>query len=405
MKTQTLPDPLRSEPGRQAHWHATDLHGISRLAIDGVLGTTALVEQMHYAIGRVSGPTLPSANGRTRGITGLVYRSIHGVTGLVGGSLNLAFGQILPRLRLPHSTPQRDRLLAVLNGVLGDHLEATDNPLALRMALCHAGRPLPTNPAELAAKLPQPRRKIAIFLHGLCMSDHHWSPVDREDDQADLPRLVEETAGYLPLHLNYNSGRPIARNGKQLSDLLEDLTRNWPSPIDDLVLIGHSMGGLIARSACHYGELAGHTWMERSSRLIALGSPHHGAPLERIGHKVDQALALTPFSAPFTRLGGIRSAGITDLRHGQLIEPAHSLRQPRHLRLYTVAATLADDTEAWKSRTLGDGLVPVESALGRQLGPHLPLPHRQKVVKQSGHLALLGHPEVADQVLDWLAED
>ena len=391
---------------RYAHVHATDLHGFSRLAIDGVLGTTSLVEQMHYAIRRVSGPSLRSADGRTRGITGLVYRSIHGVTGLVGGSLNLAFGQLVPRLPQAQSTPQRDRMLAILNGVLGDHLETTGNPLALHMALRYAGRPLSTDPAGLAAQLPEPRRKIAIFLHGLCMNDHHWAPVDAEDTPVDLPRRVEEATGYLPLHLNYNSGRPIARNGEQLAHLLEELTRNWPTPIDELALIGHSMGGLVARSAGHYAQRYGHAWSERSSRLIALGSPHHGAPLERIGHKVDQALALTPFSAPFTRLGAVRSAGITDLRHGRVVDPDQALLQPPRMRLYAVAATLADHAETWKSRTVGDGLVTVDSALGRHLDPdQQPLPHRQRVVTRSGHLQLLRHPDVADQVLDWLSDD
>lgn len=403
---------------RDAHIHAADLHGLSRLAVDGVLGTTALVEQMHYAISRVSGPTLPSKNGRTRGITGLVYRSIHGITGLVGGTTDLAFRHIVPRLAPAQSTPQRDRALAVLNGVLGDHLESSANPLALKMSLRLGRQPLLPDPARLAALLPKSRPKIAIFLHGLCMSDHHWTPnTNASDQQADLPRLLEQAAGYLPLHLVYNSGRPIARNGREFAELLEALVRTWPEPIDDLVLIGHSMGGLVARSACHYGQLAGHAWTTRVSRLITLGSPHHGAALERIGHKVDQALALTPFTAPFTRLGRIRSAGIIDLRHGRLIDSAEpppgqgaaavqrpaAVFHPAHIRLYSVAATLADHAETLGSRTLGDGLVTVGSALGRHRDPRHCLPaYQQAVVTRTGHVQLLGHPEVARQVLTWL---
>ena len=404
---------------RDAHIHAADLHGLSRLAVDGVLGTTALVEQLHYAISRVSGPTLPSKDGRTRGITGLVYRSIHGITGLVGATTDLAFRQIVPRWSTAESTPQRDRALAVLNGVLGDHLEASNNPLAVKMSLRYAGTPLLPSSDRLAAVLPQSCTRVAIFLHGLCMSDHHWTPAGDRADEANLPQLLGEAAGYLPLHLYYNSGRAISRNGLEFAQLLESLIGLWPEAVEDLVLIGHSMGGLVARSACHYGHLANHAWTRQTRRLITLGSPHHGAPLERIGHKVDQALGLTPFTAPFTRLGRIRSAGIIDLRHGRLIDgdvplpgqsarPGHQTLTPFHppqLRVYTVAATLAEHAGAFKSRTLGDGLVTVSSALGQQDDPEHCLPaHGQAIVTRTGHLQLLGHPEVARQVLSWLSE-
>ena len=402
---------------KNAHFHAADLHGLSRLAVDGVVGTTALVEELHYAIGRVSGPSLPSSNKRTRGITGLVYRSIHGVTGLVGSTTDLVFRQIVSRLPSAPSTPQRDRALAVLNGVLGDHLEATSNPLALGMELRYAGTALVNDPMHLAAQFPDACPRVAIFLHGLCMSDHHWTPADDGHERADLPRLVHETAGFLPLHVYYNSGRTIVSNGQALAEQLEALVRYWPVPIAELALIGHSMGGLVARSALHQAKQNGHSWLAQTHRLITLGSPHHGAPLERIGHKVDQALALTPFTAPFTRLGRIRSAGIVDLRHGRLIDgddpPAGQkaeldqqtppLFHPPQLRLYTVAATLAERAGALKSRTLGDGLVTISSALGQHPDPERCLPvHGQAVITRTGHLQLLNHPEVARQVLIWL---
>src|SRR6056297_1120855 len=115
-----------------APWHVSDLHGLSRLGIDGVRGVTDLVEDVHHAVLRVPGLRAVAPDGRTRGITGLVYRSINGVTGLVGGGLDLAFGQLVPRLAPPVSTPTRDQFLAVLNGVLGDHLAASGNPLSIQ---------------------------------------------------------------------------------------------------------------------------------------------------------------------------------------------------------------------------------------------------------------------------------
>ena len=390
------------------HLHLSDVQGLSRLTIDGVTGTAALVEQLHYAIARVSGPTLPARNGRMRGISGLVYRSIHGITGLVGHSIDFGFRQIVPRLPGAASTPQRDRFLAIVNGVLGDHLETEDNPLALPMQLRHRGHALASDFRLWPGELSAPRRKLLVFMHGLCMTDHDW---------AQLSSKVEQLDDVTPVQLFYNSGRSIARNGQELADLLETLVGSQPEACEELVLIGHSMGGLLARSAVHHARLAGQVWTDRLSRLITLGSPHHGAPLERIGHQIDRALALTPFSRPFTRLGRIRSAGILDLRDGRLLESRLPDEQapgngdtdallPPQIRMYAIAGTLADTARGLKSATLGDGLVTVDSALGQQLPDQQRPPHqRRKVMTQAGHLGLLSHPEVARQIIEWLQDD
>ncbi len=404
-----------------SHFHPSDLQGLSQLAVDGVLGTTALVEEMHYAIGRVSGPSLPSKDRRTRGVTGLVYRSIHGITGLVGATTDVALRQIVPRLPQPDSTPERDRAVAALNGVLGDHLEATDNPLALPMRLRYQGQTLAPEPDQLSAMLPPNDGKIAIFLHGLCMSDHHWTPDCQDSSRTDLTRAVLDEAGYLPLRLTYNTGRRIHANAREFAEQLEALLQAWSVPINDVVLVGHSMGGLVARSACRFAELAGHRWIRQTRHLITLGSPHHGAPLERIGHQVDRALALTPFSRPFTRLGGIRSAGITDLRSGNLFgddgpPPDQSsvagnsscVRQdPPNLRICTLAACLGSTPREKRSRLLGDGLVPVDSALGHHPDPLLNMvlpPADQELVCDLGHLDLPTNSAVAATILRWLRD-
>lgn len=402
-----------------SHVHPADLQGLSQLAVDGVLGTTSLVEEMHYAIGRVAGPSLPSIARRTRGITGLVYRSIHGITGLVGASSGLAFRHILPHLPQPDSTPERDRALAGLNGVLGDHLEATSNPLALPMTLRYQRQVLTPETDRLCSMLPRSDGKIAVFLHGLCMSEHHWTPEPEASGKIDLTRAVDDGAGYLPLRLSYNSGRCIRANGRELADQLEALLHAWPEPVHDIVLIGHSMGGLVAHSACQQASLAGHSWLGRTCRLVTLGSPHHGAPLERIGHHVDRALALSPFSRPFTRLGAIRSAGITDLRSGCLIEqedrqagdstsgesPYHPTQSLPDLRFFALAACLGSTPSEKRSRLLGDGLVPLDSALGRHADPrrHMALPSQNRALLcDVGHMNIPTHPETGSTVLRWL---
>jgi pimeloyl-ACP methyl ester carboxylesterase len=178
-------------------------------------------------------------------------------------------------------------------------------------------------------------------------------------------------------------------------------------PVEELVILGHSMGGLVARSACHHGHEAGHAWLKDLRKLMFLGTPHHGAPLERGGHGLDFVMDLSPYSAPFTQIGKSRSAGIRDLRHGTITgDPSACVPLPEGVRCYAVAATLAERRGVIAERLLGDGLVPLDSALGRHPDPArtLELPkQRQWIGFGMGHLELLNRPEVYAQLGKWLA--
>jgi pimeloyl-ACP methyl ester carboxylesterase len=210
-------------------------------------------------------------------------------------------------------------------------------------------------------------------------------------------------------------------NGRQLAAMLEKLVHEWPVPVEELVIVGHSMGGLVARSACHYGEAAGHAWPRRLSKLVFLGTPHHGSPLERAGNGLDSLLGLSPYTRPFTRLGRTRSHGITDLRFGIVLEddwrdrdryapmredPRTPVPLPAGVACYTAAAVRADRHEARSARLLGDGLVPLASALGEHEDSRFALDfsagHRW-VGPGLGHLDLLSSPQVFAQVGRWLA--
>src|SRR4030095_10668393 len=134
------------------------------------------------------------------------------------------------------------------------------------------------------------------------------------------PSVLARELGFTPLYLHYNSGRHISTNGREFADLMEALVGQWPVPVEELVIMGHSMGGLVTRSACYYSALAGHDWLRRLRKLVFLGTPHHGAPLERGGNWIEILLGVSPSNAPFARLEKIRSAGITDLRYGNLLD-------------------------------------------------------------------------------------
>src|SRR4051794_24031168 len=275
----------------------------------------SLVEAMHATI--AGGPAVlgqPLAT-PARLATRPVYGIMRGITQLVGGGIDLALAPLVPLLGARAPGFEHEVVLAALNGVLGDYLSGRGNPLAIAMRLRHAGEPLELAPEAMRRALPHASRKLVVLIHGLCMTDLQWTR-GGHDHGAALSRDL----GYTPIYAHYNSGRHISTNGQELAAQLEELVAAWPTELDELVIIGHSMGGLVARSACHAGERAGHRWRARLGSLITLGTPHHGAPLERGGHWVDRLLEVSRYSAPFGRLARIRSAGITDLRFGNVLD-------------------------------------------------------------------------------------
>lgn len=392
------------------HIHPSDIHGVSRLAITATARITDLVEAMHATV--TARPQLrPAATERrTRGITGLVYGSVRSVTHLVGGAIDLALAPCVALLESPATTDERDAVIAAINGVVGDHLAATRNPLAIQPVL----RLRALDSAHDAAPTPI-TGKVVVLVHGLCMNDRQWRRKGHDHGAA-----LAHDLGYTPLYAHYNSGEHISTSGRVLAGLLETTLTTWPQPIEELVIIGHSMGGLVARSACHYAAASGYTWPAWLHKLVFLGTPHHGSPLERGGNWIDLGLGALSYTAPFARLGKLRSAGITDLRHGSLLDEdwlerdrfAHNhdtrrpLPLPNDVHCYAVAAAL-DETEAgYVSNLLGDGLVPLASAHGQHAREehHLGIPAAQRWTGYGmHHLDLLDRPEVYAQLRAWLS--
>jgi pimeloyl-ACP methyl ester carboxylesterase len=393
---------------RKTRSHIDELRGATRLAIDATRGVTALVEKMHVTI--ASGPTLL---GRPLAIparlaTRAVYATIQGITRLVGGSLDVALAQLAPLIEATPAGPQREIVLAVVNGVLGDYLHETANPLAIEMEIRHAGRAIELD--GLRTAIPAATPKIVVLIHGSCMTDSQFMHAGH-DHGAALARDL----GYTPLYVRYNSGLHISTNGQALAALLEPLLAAWPVDVAELVLLGHSMGGLVARSACLTAAEHGYRWLDHVRALITIGSPHHGAPLERGGNWIDRLLEVGPYTAPFGVLGRIRSAGVTDLRYGNVLDehwqgrdrfahgrdPRSACALPASVPFYAVAGTLSAQQGP---RLRSDGLVPVDSALGVHARPELclacPEAHRS-IAFGTGHIDLLG-ASVYPILRDWL---
>lgn len=389
-----------------------DLRNGSRLIIDAVRGVTDTVENMHRTIGRVEPITGPVTRGRTQGITGLVYRSIHGVTTAVGLGLDVALGQLRPLLRNEMPSARRDALVAVLNGVLGDYLLDTGNPLAIEMQLRHDAQTLMLDRAALAARFPHAGDKVLLMLHGLCMNDRQWQRQGR-----DYGASLAAELGCTPLYLVYNTGRSIHDNGRDLCEQLQRLVDAWPVPITDLSMLAHSMGGLVSRSALHHAQAGAYTWPQVFGSLICLGTPHHGAPLERAGNWVTSVASASPYSAPLARVGALRSTGIKDLRRGSISDNDASqaghpqsgvtpfVPLPEGLRCFALAGSRQKQPGKSARNPLGDGLVSVQSALGQHRDPNrclqIPAPHRA-ICYGVNHMQLLSSDAVYETVRAWM---
>jgi hypothetical protein len=392
-----------------------DLRGAARLVVEATEGVTELVEAMHATI--AGGPAvLGSPLARpVRALTELVYGSIRGAARAAGEGLDAALARLAPHLGDGAPGPEREALLAALNGVLGDHLAATANPLAIWMRLRSGGRPLELTPAALRAAFPGAGGRLLLLVHGSCRNDRQWLRKGHDHGAA-----LSRDLGLAPIYLHYNSGLHVSENGRALAGLLERLVSVWPVPVEELTVVAHSMGGLVARSACLAGEGAGHRWRRALRAIAFLGTPHLGAPLEQGGSWADLLLGLSRYSAPFQRLARIRSAGVTDLRFGAVTEeqqgdgdgrdrfevggrPVRSPPLPEGVRCFALAGSRA---EAGPNGLVGDGLVPVDSALGRDADPalalHLPA-ERCWVGNRIGHLDLLDRPEVYEALRRFLA--
>ena len=290
---------------------------VGDLAGQALSGTGALVRDVHAAVARrafeAAGPSSATARAIHDGVSAAVYEAVRAALGALpscaGTALALRAPADAPSLA---DSPRGALALAVLNGYAGDALVAGRSELALRMTLRHRGADVdPDAPAVQDAA-----RRVAIFVHGLGETDAAWR-LRATADQPGYGELLRRELGHKPLHLRYNTGRHISDNGRVLAALLERLHDAWPTPIDEIVLVGHSMGGLVARSACHYGRVEGHRWTQAVRDVVCLGSPHLGAPVEKGINALGWALDRIPETQPLARVVNQRSAGIKDLRFGR----------------------------------------------------------------------------------------
>jgi pimeloyl-ACP methyl ester carboxylesterase len=326
---------------------------------------------------------------------------------------------------------RRDDALAVVNGLFGDALDEHDSPLATSMTIRAGPTVLPLERDGLhdvlAGGVGQVGSRICLLVHGLMSTESIWQYPD--DAATTYGSLLADSYGVTPLSLRYNTGRRISANGRELAQLLNLLVRAWPVRIREINLIGHSMGGLVIRSACYYARTVwprgrhlpiGRRWTTKVRRVVLVGVPNTGAPLEAFVNVASSTLWSLP--VPATRLVGLgldcRSAGIKDLRFGNIVDEdwleqdpgarvrtqPHRVHRLRRADYLVVAGTVTSDPEHPLARMIGDALVTSSSAVGLVDGAgqlELIPGATTRLFPKTTHLALAHDEDVYAAIDNW----
>ena len=275
-----------------------------------------------------------------------------------------------------------------------------------------------TNLRRLIASIVAAGPRSPPFSHGLMCSEDIW----RLADGSDYGSLLARDHGFTPFYVRYNSGLPIAESGVALASLLSKLVAEYPTEIEEIVPIGFSMGGLVVRSACHVASLDApqHAWLSLVRRAMYVGTPHLGAPMERVGRFVSKVLRSV--DDPYTQLAaeladlrsdGMKDLGDADLRHEDRARrlPRIGLRDPRHpvpllpqMKHYLVAGSLSMDVRL--ASLFGDTVVPVPSATDGSCVDAatfaLP-PDHVRIMRGTSHMTLSHDLAVYEHLRAWCA--
>ena len=389
-----------------------EIAALGRLGGHAFSGLVSRIEGVHRAVaGRAFAPAGPAGapvraihDSTARGVY-LAVRSAGAAAGVLGGQAVSLLG---PAGQPAGGEPGGNLALAALNAVAGDRLGPGLAPLAIRMAVRADGRDVDLTAEELSAAFGHPAPRLAVFVHGLAETENFWQRRSAESVPYG-PRLHAEF-GYTPVYIRYNTGRHVSDNGRDLARLLDSLVAAWPEQVDELLLLGHSMGGLVIRSACHHGQQESAAWVDRVRHVFYLGSPHLGAPLARAAGFAGWAFGKFAETRPFVTLVNGSSPGIKDLRHGYVLaddwadcDQDTCIRDHRRdtpllagVNHCTISATITADPGHPLATVAGDLLVQPSSAHGRRgVHQHIPFPvDSRRGLGGMHHFDLLNHPAV-----------
>jgi pimeloyl-ACP methyl ester carboxylesterase len=400
-----------------------EIRSLSEIAAGSLAQPGVTAREVHTAVSdRVFGMLGPLGAPIRVLHDGISAASYRGVTAAIRAPVSVGGRLIAGRAREGSTaiadSPAGGLALGALNGIAGDRL-ARDHPdLALDLTVRRHGHDVPLSEDGLSEAFPDATPRLAVFVHGLCGTEDTWRLGSLgENPSPSYGARLRDELGLTAVYVRYNTGLRVSDNGRRLAVALDRIAADWPVEVEEITLVGHSMGGLVARSACHYGEQAGQSWTEPLRHVFCLGTPHLGAPLERAANVAGWTLSRLPESRPFADLFfNRRSVGIKDMRYGNCVEedwcdcdPDEFLRDRCRevpflptATYYFVGATLTK-RPGGLGRLVGDLLVQYPSASGDGRRRRIPFEvDNGHHLGGAHHLRLLNHPDVYAQIRDWI---
>jgi pimeloyl-ACP methyl ester carboxylesterase len=422
---QDAAGPLARRPAPEITRHE-ELKAVGDLGAFAVELFAGRIEELHHAISKRSFDATGPMSDPIRAIHDAVAAALYGGVREAGGFASRTVASVVARFTPEHApaisdTPTGSVARSALNGLLGDMLEEENSPLAIPMAVRIAGRDVPPTPTHVMEGFPRAKKRIAVFVHGLGENESVWWWRARKAGHGPVIPMSERLAndlGFTCVQVRYNTGLRISENGSRLATLVSALKDAWPTDVEEVAFIGHSMGGLVVRAAIRQGEIGQHPWVQDVQHVICLGTPHHGSPLEKGVNLASYGLRTIPEAAPLASVLDTRSVGIKDLAFGVIAEEhwrdrdgsamladyREAIELPPHIRLHAIAATLMTDPAHAVSSAFGDLLVRLDSATGDHRHQNLGI--RREDRRHIGgltHFDLPSDPQVYRYVRDWLA--
>ncbi len=397
-----------------------EIVALGQLAGGAASGVAGQAQELHAGIAQRVFHSVGPAAAPVRVVHDRIAGGAYAAARLLSGTLIRAaadaLGSVLGNHAAPIAeTPSGRAVVGAINGLYGDRLRRDGSALQTSMAVCVRGAEVPRDRDSVAAAFAPATPRLAVFVHGLAETEGAWRRhADRHPPYGDALRAELH---YTPVYIRYNSGLHISDNGRRLAQVLDELTAGWPVPVTEIALIGHSMGGLVLRGACHYGAAGG--WRDHVRHVVMLGAPHRGAPLERVANATCHAASLLPETRALAKAIRIRSAGVKDLGYGYVVDEDWDGHDPDALlnntatvvpylptaNHYFVSATISRNANAPLGRLVGDLLVLHASAWSQAGG----IEQRRFPLEHYGHLGgahhfdLLNHPAVYELIRGWLA--
>jgi pimeloyl-ACP methyl ester carboxylesterase len=307
-------------------------------------------------------------------------------------------------------------MVPILNGLHGDSMAAKGNRALVHMSFRHQSRDISVEKLKEVYDFATHSGNVIIMVHGLMNDESIWQsePIDTVQR---LGSALEKKPKATVLYLRYNTGLHISENGRSLSDLIQKFVETYQSEIKKLVIISHSMGGLVSRSACYYAGIQNQNWTELLKKVFLIGVPNEGSYLARVAYMTQYFFRKLDPSEKDTvaKFFDVRSNGIKDLSFGYLVDEdwqnkkdgiekniqATKIYPLQNLDYYLIAGTVSEEKNKNRVFTFfGDGLVEKKSALSDLFITNSMISGKvnMKLFPNENHLTLLESKEVAEFV-------